>query len=140
MSTRNSYPKLSENNQCLFYDIVGRLACTYAQALSPPSPDTEGQLSSTQCSSCDAQSRVTVARPVWEDANSEALLSIMAELLQLLQIQKRRRTRVAAMLALKRILSHCGNVTHLDLETSGFGQWCLQALRNSMRDLRVAAG
>ena len=65
---------------------------------------------------------------------------IMGDLLHFPQAMKRRRTRVAAMLALKRMLSHCENVTHLDLVTSEFGQWCLQALRSSMRDMRVAAG
>lgn len=44
------------------------------------------------------------------------------------------------MLALKRLLSHTVVEEHLDMTTSTFGQWCLQALRSSIRDLRIAAG
>ena len=56
------------------------------------------------------------------------------------RIQKYRRPRVAAMLALKRLLSHTSNIDYLDLATSPFGQWCLQVLHSSVRELRVAAG
>ncbi len=136
---REHYSSLSENDQCLFYSIAGQLACAGARTLSPSSKSS-GQILRKQCSVCDTQSRIVCKRPRWEVADSEALLSMMANVLQLPQMQKRRRTRVAAMLALKQILSHCGNVDHLDLATSVFGQWCLQALRSSLRDLRIAAG
>ena len=44
------------------------------------------------------------------------------------------------MLATKRTLSHCEEQAHLDLTASVLGQCCLQALRSSSRDLRIAAG
>ncbi|CAO1598571.1 serine/threonine-protein kinase M1 [Xanthoria calcicola] len=44
------------------------------------------------------------------------------------------------MLASKRALSHCEEQAHLDLTASVLGQCCLQALRSSSRDLRIAAG
>lgn len=51
-----------------------------------------------------------------------------------------RRPRVAAMLGLKRIVLHCEDSTFLNLETSNPGQWCLQSLNSSVRELRIAAG
>ncbi len=137
---RDCYLNLSENDQCSFYSLAGRLACAGARTLSSPSPSSSGQMLRNHCSVCDHQSKNAGKIMEWEVADSEALLSTMANLLQLPQMQKQRRTRVAAMLALKRILTHCGNFNHLDLATSVFGQWCLQALRSSMRDLRIAAG
>ena len=138
--TRHSYPNLSENDQCSFYSMVGQLACHGARTLSSPPSIFDKQMARNKCSVCDTQAKPAVEKPQVEVTDPEALLSVMANLLQLPQTQKRRRTRVAAMLALKRILSHCGNVDQLDLATSVFGQWCLQALRSSMRDLRIAAG
>ena len=44
------------------------------------------------------------------------------------------------MMALGRVLSHTNEEQHLSLATSTFGQWCLQALQSSMRELRIAAG
>lgn len=137
---RGYYSSLSETKQCSFYSIAGQLACAGARTLSSPSPSSNGQILPNRCTLCDTQPTAAGKRPGCNVADSEVLLTTMATLLQLPQVHKRKRTRVAAMLALKRILSHCGSVNHLDLATSVFGQWCLQALRSSMRDLRIAAG
>lgn len=44
------------------------------------------------------------------------------------------------MIALKRLIAHCEDPMFLNLETSAPGQWCLQALNSSVRELRIAAG
>ncbi|KAG6067261.1 hypothetical protein E4U32_004269 [Claviceps aff. humidiphila group G2b] len=38
------------------------------------------------------------------------------------------------------LIAHCEDPMFLNLETSGPGQWCLQALNSSIRELRIAAG
>lgn len=76
----------------------------------------------------------------WEGSGSEEVFSTIASLVKLPKTKKFRRPRVAAMLALKRLLSHTVKEEHLDLTTSAFRQWCLQALHSSIRELRIAAG
>lgn len=44
------------------------------------------------------------------------------------------------MLGLRRVILHCEDPTYLNLETSTLGQWCLQSLNSSIRELRIAAG
>lgn len=44
------------------------------------------------------------------------------------------------MIALRRLVLHCEDVAFLNLETSGPGQWCLQSLNSSIRELRISAG
>lgn len=44
------------------------------------------------------------------------------------------------MIALRRLIQHCTDEGTLDLEQSALGQWCLQALQSSLRELRIAAG
>lgn len=44
------------------------------------------------------------------------------------------------MVALRRIILHARDPEVLDLEKSALGQWCLQALQSSIRELRIAAG
>ncbi|KAL8891174.1 MAG: hypothetical protein Q9215_001770 [Flavoplaca cf. flavocitrina] len=56
------------------------------------------------------------------------------------QLHRLGKPRVAAMLAIERAVRHCEEQAHLDLTASVLGQCCLQALRSSSRDLRIAAG
>jgi serine/threonine-protein kinase ATR len=51
-----------------------------------------------------------------------------------------RKLRVIAMLALRRLVAHSASPAFLDVETSGPGQRCLQALHSSVRELRIAGG
>lgn len=44
------------------------------------------------------------------------------------------------MIALRRVVLHSRDPKMLDLEKSILGQWCLQALQSSLRELRIAAG
>lgn len=71
---------------------------------------------------------------------AEGMFNAIANLYQLAQKAKLSRPRVAALMAVKRFLSHFGNLAHLDITNSLFGRWCLQGLKSSMRDLRIAAG
>ena len=132
-----NYNKLPEEQQCLLYTCIGNLAC--ASASEVPSPDDRFSLQ-FKCYNCDAESRDSSRSTSPVGPELEEVFSVLARLINMPRIQKHRRPRVAAMLALKRLLSHTSNIDYLDLATSPFGQWCLQALHSSIRELRVAAG
>lgn len=51
-----------------------------------------------------------------------------------------RRPRILAMIALKKFAVHFNDPELVDLEISCLGQWCLQSLQSSIRELRIAAG
>lgn len=44
------------------------------------------------------------------------------------------------MVAIRRVIFHARDAEVLDLEKSALGQWCLQSLQSSVRELRIAAG
>lgn len=44
------------------------------------------------------------------------------------------------MKTLRKLILHCGDSDYLKLDTSDPGQWCIQSLHSSVRELRVAAG
>ena len=92
------------------------------------------------CYICDTDVRDNTVSALWEGPGSEEAFSTIVNLIKLPKPQKLRRPRVAAMLALKRLLSHIVKGEHLDLTASASGQWCLQALNSSLRELRIAAG
>lgn len=97
-------------------------------------------LQASDCSSCDGRLRVDADPPLLHDSVSKHIFAIFSELFQLLQMPKRKGPRLAAMIALKHLLLHAPSGEHHDLTKSIYGQWCLQALRASARELRIAAG
>ena len=134
------FPKLSEEEQCSLYAAIGQVACASAQTLSETSVSDRGGLIHNKCNICDRDIKNNSASAPWEGSGATEVFSTIVSLIKLPKTQKFRRPRVAAMLALKRVLSHTVKEEHLDLTTSAFGQWCLQALHSSIRELRIAAG
>ena len=129
METDSScFPTLSEDDQCKLFASIGGVPCKLAQTWS---------LAQGQCYVCDAEeprSRNT------DQSLCTILLTTTTNLLKLLHGQGTPRPRVAAMVSVKRLLAHSTDPNYLDLKISPIGQWCLQALRSSLRDLRIAAG
>jgi serine/threonine-protein kinase ATR len=54
-------------------------------------------------------------------------------------VNRSSKARVAATLALQRLLMHSDFSDYLKLNQSPTGEWCLQSLRSSSRDVRIAA-
>ena len=100
--------------------------------------DTDPQTS--DCSPCDARLIFRANQPLLHDSVSKQIFDIFSELFQLLQMPKRKGPRLVAMTALKHLLFHAPSGEHHDLTKSIYGQWCLQALGASARELRIAAG
>lgn len=48
--------------------------------------------------------------------------------------------RIAAMIALRKILMHSTQLNQVQLSTSTSGEFCLHSLRSSIRELRIATG
>jgi hypothetical protein len=134
------YPKLPEDSQCLLYSSLGLLACASARTLTEAPSLENNKTQQMKCTLCDDDSRCKSAAATSENPDLEVIIYTVAALIKLPKTHKYKRPRVAAMLAIKRLLSHTANLDHLDLATSPFGQWCLQALHSSIRELRIAAG
>ncbi len=134
------YPRLSEEGQCLLFDLLGRLACASAGNGDASLFRFRGAKRHGKCAFCDADARTRSSPVAWEGIESEEMLTLVANLFRLPKIQKSRQPRVAAVMALGRLISHTANPDNLSLTSSPFGQWCLQSLHSSLRELRIAAG
>lgn len=133
------FSTLSEEYQTLAISAFGQMACIGAQTLSRTSPPADGKPRGNTCSVCDAVLGRTRGA-LCEDLDIDPIYATIVNLLGLIQKQKLRRPRVAAMVATRRLLSHTKSHVHLDMSNSPLGPWCLQALNSSVRDLRIAAG
>ncbi len=119
---------------------MGLVACTSAQNPVTLSSIEQSGSQGVNCHLCDGESIGLVAAATLDSPELEEAFSAITNIIKLPRTQKERRPRVAAMMALRRLLTHTGNAEHLNLATSSYGQWCLQALRSSVRELRIAAG
>lgn len=93
-----------------------------------------------KCALCDSDVTASQILRFTSNASENEVEQIFSELVHLSSFLESRRPRVAAMIALRRVISHCSNVDVLNLETSPLGQWCLQGLSSSVRELRIASG
>lgn len=139
------YTSLSDDEQCMLFSNLGHLACQSIITPNTVASNTSFLSASSSCSVkcvvCDSYTKDKTGLALHADTTELGeLLTTFSNLITLPKHQKSRQPRVAAMVAVSRVLSHVSDEQYLDLATSTFGQWCLQALQSSLRELRIAAG
>ena len=143
MTSDEAYSKcfanLSAADQCEAFESIGSLACAQAGTLAYHS----GQHQATQpasCRICDAREMPQSKCPSWDGDQSMVAISTVINISKSPDFQKSTRSRVCAMLAVRKLIMHSTDSQHLRLADSPLGQWCLQSQSSSMRELRIAAG
>ncbi|KAF4124503.1 serine/threonine-protein kinase ATR [Geosmithia morbida] len=129
---------VDEASQCFALGTLSRGFCVVDETVSTALPSPKS-FRSPGCSICSLTGGGAPAKPsgntykgVWYDTFSNLVRSPA--------FLDSRRTRIVAMQALKTMVLHCETPDFLSLETSGAGQWCIQSLSSSVRELRIAAG
>ncbi|EQL03330.1 phosphatidylinositol 3 [Ophiocordyceps sinensis CO18] len=141
----SGFEKSSEENQCLSIELLSRICCVADGRVSPP--DSTAPIVEARCAICDGVDGMN--GPVSSHVSKSEARLVFSKLVNLPKFLESRRPRVAAMMALRRLVHHCEDRDFLDLDRAGPadvavltpGRWCLQSLINSsVRELRVAAG
>ncbi|KAI5284884.1 serine/threonine-protein kinase M1, partial [Ascosphaera aggregata] len=114
---------------------IGYMSCICAGSLDVPRHRERCDISSF-CSICDSISSPVLKHAVWSDPDADELLKALLKILPALTDQVD--SRVTAALTMKKILMHCPQEEHLILQTSPVGEACLQFLRSSIREVRIA--
>ena len=130
----------SEDDHVRAFSVIGQIACAMGAKVPDSGISGDSGLKQLRCTVCDVSMGSRRLINLCEHSDAEGLFNAIANLYQLAQKAKLNRPRVAAIIAMKRLLSHFGNLAHLDVSNSSIGRWCLQGLKSSMRDLRIAAG
>ncbi|ETI22234.1 hypothetical protein G647_06307 [Cladophialophora carrionii CBS 160.54] len=121
-----NFRSLSEDKQCAVLELLGISACQLASSSTGP-----------QCSNCDEAHGAPDSNPVLVTPSSGELLRTLLLLVQ--NISRHSRARVVAMVALRRTILHTSSDEDLKLGQTPAGDWCLQSLKSSSRDLRIVA-
>ncbi|KAF8469032.1 hypothetical protein BDZ91DRAFT_776018 [Kalaharituber pfeilii] len=137
----NGFNKITERDRFIPVRMFGLIACALAGTLekgtSKANFETWGPY---YCSFCDCDEvRVDSCRITVETNSSYELFTTLENLIKLDEFRASPQARIWGMMSLRRLLNHTGESAYLDIESSALGQWCLQTLNSSMRELRIAA-
>jgi len=131
---------MDDADRCLAIDLLAHLPCAADDTLAFSSQTIESKRVQLHCSFC-SRLESSETQPVCRELSAKhAAVAILKKLIRLPNFLESRRPRVVAMVALRRFIQHTKDPELYDLETSVMGQWCLQSLQSSLRELRIAAG
>lgn len=134
---RNKYEGASEPERAQFLQTLGKLSCAVAGTLvrKPSGLITRDAFF---CQRCDSDQHEMDHPSEKEMTDYEDLWNILNFILP--RLSRTPSPRIAAMVALRRILMHSPNLNHMHLSSSSSGEFCLHSIRSSIRELRVATG
>ncbi|KAL2129067.1 hypothetical protein VTI74DRAFT_8282 [Chaetomium olivicolor] len=132
------FSQMDEDGRCYLIDLISRIPCATDGTVTAKRPGSSSQ-PGFQCSFCSNPKPGTLPACRHEELKAFGI-KVFSKLLKFPSFLESRRPRVSAMIALRRITRHSTDSEFWDLEKSGPGQWCLQSLQSSIRELRIAAG
>ncbi|AEO65689.1 uncharacterized protein THITE_119498 [Thermothielavioides terrestris NRRL 8126] len=133
------FPQMDEKHQCHLINLISRIPCAADDTLKRRRTEPSGP-SAFHCPFCSEEKPSELPPSSRHDAAKALGIAIFCRLIKLPSFLESKRPRVFAMVALRRIARHSTDSEFWDLEKSGPGQWCLQSLQSSIRELRIAAG
>jgi serine/threonine-protein kinase ATR len=130
---------MSAKDQCDAMNLLAYLPCAADNTLNFVQDKTTSSIH-LQCSFC-SQNDVGSSRPSCLDESvKKVAVECFTKLVRLPSFLESQRPRVVALVSLRRMIKHFPDRDLWDLERSGLGQWSLQSLQSSIRELRIAAG
>lgn len=134
---RSSFESLAESHKSEILERLGKISCAATNNLVQK-PSEIGTRETLFCHACDGDNLQSGMLPGKEMPHFEELWSMFNFILP--KLTRTPGPRIAAMVALKRILMHSPGSNQMHLSSSTAGEFCLHSLRSSNRELRVATG
>ncbi|KAI5922289.1 phosphatidyl inositol 3-kinase-like protein [Camillea tinctor] len=139
-SFSSCFDQLSETEKCFIIQLIGYVGCAADDTLVMSNCSND-KFPDVDCPGCRNLKGRAEASICIDSAAKKSAMELFTSLLQLPGFSESRRSRVTAMVALRRIARHCcDDLEFLDMEVSPAAQWCLKSLQSSVRELRIAAG
>ncbi|KAK3693605.1 hypothetical protein B0T22DRAFT_401698 [Podospora appendiculata] len=137
----DTFPHMDEDQQCQVVELTTRYFCAIERTLEI-TRQGPGMPVRFHCAFCSG-SESTEENLAPHD-NKFIPLNMFTTILRLPSFIKSKRPRIIAMIGLRRVARHARwgelGAEFWDLGGSAAGQWCLQCLQSSIRELRIAAG
>lgn len=136
--TSKSFAVLPEADKCELLDTLSRIPCAIAGSLQKRFARCPSETGMLLCEVCDSEDRGNDVSSDVLCSNFDSLREVLVSILP--QLSRASGPRIAAMIALRRLLMHDSGSSRMQLASSVFGEFCLNSLRSSIRELRVVTG
>ncbi|KAI1436976.1 phosphatidylinositol 3 [Xylaria sp. CBS 124048] len=133
------YSILSDSDKIRVIHLISHTCCAADETLIMTTRDND-EFPQFNCPGCRSSREHLDGSTCIDVTAKKAAIDAFVCLLQVPAFSESRKPRVAAMVSLRRIASHCNSLEFLDMESSFAAQWCLKSLHSSQRELRIAAG
>ncbi|KAI6601117.1 hypothetical protein MCOR14_004531 [Pyricularia oryzae] len=134
----NGFSSLDEHQACQVLELLASISCATDNTLTTTSSPSNTQ--NIHCKFCSFYDRGRKT-PLCLDISAKSMVAkVFGRIVKLPSLTNSKKSRVVAMMALRKVASHTRDPDLLDLEKSVTGHWCLQSLNSSVRELRIAAG
>lgn len=134
---RRSFDKLSELRKPEVLEVIGKLPCVVTGNMVQRPSEVIAR-DTFFCLVCDGEQSQHSMNVEGEPPAIEKIWTMFNFILA--RLTRTPGPRVAAMIALRRILMHSSHSKQMHLSTSPSGEFCLHSLRSSIRELRIATG
>ena len=140
---------LPESGQVQLLNAISQLPCAASVPSGSPTKSSASALSCFLCDSAAPWDKIdlktkTVAQRAMEDrhfdSSHDQIMEFFALLAPSTDFQKITKSRIHAVLAIRRLLLHKEVSNHLDIKISSVGQFVLKSLNSTIRELRIVAG
>lgn len=141
MNVSSCFAALNETERCEAIQQLANIPCA-AHGTLIETNSQDGTLQRLKCFLCEGlkpPDSFHLDEERCQKISNEAIATF-SNLIKSTAFLDSRRPRVLAMIALRRFTVHFTSPSFIDFEQSVLGQWCLQSLRSSIRELRIAAG
>ncbi|KAK3954844.1 phosphatidyl inositol 3-kinase [Pseudoneurospora amorphoporcata] len=139
----DAFPKLTTLRQCRVVELLSFVPCATDNTLGLEDYGSDSPASSSaslECSHCSIFGYSAITQACDDAVTKRTAYKILEKLVKSPSFHGSRRPRVYTMVRLQRMLRHTVLPEFRDLELSVLGQWCVQSLRSSIRELRIGAG
>ncbi|SPB42357.1 unnamed protein product [Aspergillus niger] len=131
-----SYSGLSEQDKLSLLCVLCTIPCALSGNLTDiKNVDSEDSFT---CRICDPKCRDLKSESNSQTVKSDELCQILDHIIS--NLSRTANLRIAATVALRRTLMHTSESAHMQLTSSVFGEFCLNFLRSSVRELRLTTG
>ncbi|KAI2845440.1 hypothetical protein CBS12448_9754 [Aspergillus niger] len=131
-----SYIGLSEQDKLSLLCVLCTIPCALSGNLTDiKNVDSEDSFT---CRICDPKCRDLKSESNSQTVKSDELCQILDHIIS--NLSRTANLRIAATVALRRTLMHTSESAHMQLTSSVFGEFCLNFLRSSVRELRLTTG
>lgn len=136
---REFFKSLAVQDRCKVVEYLGHIACGISGYLTVTRE--QGKIMSFNCHMCQGNSlaKKNLSENATFDKIKVEVIMALTNIMKSSTFLESRRSRVLAMIAIRKFAFHISNPEFLELEVSYLAQWCFQSLTSSIRELRVAA-